>query len=197
MSVFPSERCDAFCSGRKQKDHAEAVVCLAASRMATASSGSIRLKRAHPICAISEGKHCTVDLQLVLRQCTLPTMRKMWLESLPGCSCSLYVAALPDARGHLIFLLLFFPVILLTPYQATVFLNTQEQVAQGGCGCPIPGGIKGQAGCGSGQPGLVVVDPAYSRGLKLEDHCGPFEPKPFCDSKQGKCSIFTGAGSKC
>ena len=30
-----------------------------------------------------------------------------------------------------------------------------EQVAQGGCGCPIPGGIQGQAGCGSGQPGLV------------------------------------------
>jgi len=22
-----------------------------------------------------------------------------------------------------------------------------EQVAQGGCGCPIPGGIQGQAGC--------------------------------------------------
>jgi len=39
-----------------------------------------------------------------------------------------------------------------------------EQVAQGGCGCPIPGGIQGQAGCGSGQPGLVVGDPARSRG---------------------------------
>ena len=25
-----------------------------------------------------------------------------------------------------------------------------EQVAQGSCGCPIPGGIQGQAGCGSG-----------------------------------------------
>ena len=25
-----------------------------------------------------------------------------------------------------------------------------EQVAQRGCGCPIPGGIQGQAGCGSG-----------------------------------------------
>ena len=32
----------------------------------------------------------------------------------------------------------------------------EEQVAQGGCGCPIPGGIQGQAGCGFGQPGLVV-----------------------------------------
>jgi len=34
-----------------------------------------------------------------------------------------------------------------------------------GCGCPIPGGIQGQAGCGSGQPGLVVGDPAHSRGV--------------------------------
>ena len=41
-----------------------------------------------------------------------------------------------------------------------------EQVAQGGCGCPIPGGIQGQAGCGSGQPGLVVGDPAHSRGIE-------------------------------
>ena len=29
----------------------------------------------------------------------------------------------------------------------------------------IPGGIQGQAGCGSGQPGLVVGDPAHSRGV--------------------------------
>ena len=34
--------------------------------------------------------------------------------------------------------------------------DTLEQVAQGGCGRPIHGGIQGQAGCGSGQPGLVV-----------------------------------------
>ena len=33
-----------------------------------------------------------------------------------------------------------------------------------GCGCPIPGGIQGQTGCGSGQLGLVVGDPAHSRG---------------------------------
>ena len=57
-----------------------------------------------------------------------------------------------------------------------------EQVAQGGCGCPIPGGIQGQAGCGSGQPGLVVGDPAHSRELKLGDHCGPFQPRPFYHS---------------
>jgi len=41
-----------------------------------------------------------------------------------------------------------------------------EQVAQGGCGCPIPGGIQGQAGCGSGQPGLMVGDPACGRGVE-------------------------------
>jgi len=41
-----------------------------------------------------------------------------------------------------------------------------EQVAQGGCGCPIPGGIQGQAGCGSGQPGLVAGAPAHSRGVE-------------------------------
>ena len=53
------------------------------------------------------------------------------------------------------------------------------KVAQGGCGCPIPAGTQSQVGCGSGQPGLVVGDPARS---KLDDHCGPFQPRPFCDS---------------
>ena len=43
-----------------------------------------------------------------------------------------------------------------------------EQVAQGGCGCPIHAGIQGQAGCGSGQPGLVVGDPTHSRGVETE-----------------------------
>jgi len=54
--------------------------------------------------------------------------------------------------------------------------DTLEQVAQGGRGCPIPGGIQGQAGCGSGQPGLVVGNPAHSRGLKLDGHCVIFNP---------------------
>jgi len=54
--------------------------------------------------------------------------------------------------------------------------------AQGGCGCSILGGSQGQAGCGSGQPGLLVGNPAHSRGLKPDDHCGPFQPRPFCDS---------------
>ena len=49
-----------------------------------------------------------------------------------------------------------------------------EKVTQRGSGCPIPGGIQGQAGCVTGQPGLVVGNPAQSRGgLKLDDHCGP------------------------
>ena len=30
----------------------------------------------------------------------------------------------------------------------------------------IPGGTQGQAGCGSGQPGLVVGNPAHSRGVE-------------------------------
>jgi len=34
------------------------------------------------------------------------------------------------------------------------------------CGCPIPGSIQGQAECGSGQPGLVVGNPAHSRGVE-------------------------------
>jgi len=42
-----------------------------------------------------------------------------------------------------------------------------EQVVQGGCGCPIPGGIQGQTGCDSGQPGLVVRDPHCDRGIEI------------------------------
>ena len=38
--------------------------------------------------------------------------------------------------------------------------------SQGGCGCLIPGGIQGQAGCGPGQPGLMVGHPAHSRGIE-------------------------------
>jgi len=60
-----------------------------------------------------------------------------------------------------------------------------EQVAQGGCGCPIPAGIQGHSGCGSGQPGLVVGHPAHSRGLELHEHCGPFQPRPFYESMMG------------
>ena len=47
--------------------------------------------------------------------------------------------------------------------------ETLEQVAQRGCGCPLPGSIQGQAGQGCEQPGLVGGVPAYSRGLELDD----------------------------
>jgi len=41
-----------------------------------------------------------------------------------------------------------------------------NRLSKTGCGCPIPGGIQGQAGCGSGQPGLVVGSPACGRGVE-------------------------------
>ena len=53
-----------------------------------------------------------------------------------------------------------------------------NRVGEGGI---IPGGIQGQARCGSGQPGLVVGDPARSRVVKLDEYCGPFQPRPFYD----------------
>ena len=37
------------------------------------------------------------------------------------------------------------------------------------------------AGCGSGQPGLMIGDPAH-RGLKQDDHYGSFQPRAFYDS---------------
>ena len=40
--------------------------------------------------------------------------------------------------------------------------DTLEQVAQEGCGCHIPGGIQGQAGCGTGHFGLVAGNTAHS-----------------------------------
>jgi len=39
---------------------------------------------------------------------------------------------------------------------------------------PIPGGIEGQAGCGSGQPGLVVGDPAHVRDVEARWSLGSF-----------------------
>jgi len=32
-------------------------------------------------------------------------------------------------------------------------------------------------------------------GLKLDDHCGPFQPRPFCDSMILFCSIFDSQNS--
>ena len=41
-----------------------------------------------------------------------------------------------------------------------------NRLPKGGCGCPIPGGIQDQAGCGSGQPDVVISNPAHSRGVE-------------------------------
>jgi len=57
-------------------------------------------------------------------------------------------------------------------FQLKTFLKSRRKKGtaisayQDCCGCPIPGGIQGQAGCGSGQPGLVVGNPAHSRGVE-------------------------------
>jgi len=49
-------------------------------------------------------------------------------------------------------------------------------------------GIQSPAGCGSGQPGLVVGNPIHnSRGLKGDGHCGPFQPRPFHNSMKAHC----------
>jgi len=57
-----------------------------------------------------------------------------------------------------------------------------EQVAQRGCGCPLPGSIQCHAVWAFEQPGLEGGIPAYSRGLELGDLQGLFQPKPFYDS---------------
>ena len=57
-----------------------------------------------------------------------------------------------------------------------------EQVAQQGCGCPLPDGVQGQAGWGFEQPGLAGGVPAYSRVLERGDLKGPFQCKSFHDS---------------
>ena len=44
--------------------------------------------------------------------------------------------------------------------------------------------------CGSGWPGLVVGNPAMAGGLKLDDHCGPFQPRPFCDSSNNQLVLL-------
>jgi len=42
--------------------------------------------------------------------------------------------------------------------------EVMAQAAQRGCGCPIPGGTKGQVGRGPGQSDLVDGNPVYSLG---------------------------------
>ena len=47
--------------------------------------------------------------------------------------------------------------------------ETVEQVAQGSCGCPIPGNIQGEVGRGSEQPDQVQDVPVRGRGVGLDD----------------------------
>ena len=44
-----------------------------------------------------------------------------------------------------------------------------EQVAQRGCGCPLPGSVQDQVGWGFEQPGLVEGIPAHGSGVGLDD----------------------------
>jgi len=43
--------------------------------------------------------------------------------------------------------------------------ETLDWDTQRGCGCPLPGGIQGQAGWDFEQPDLEGSLPAYSRGV--------------------------------
>ena len=45
-------------------------------------------------------------------------------------------------------------------------LGGSSSHTQRGCGCPIYECTQGQAGCGSGQPDLVVGNSAHSRGVE-------------------------------
>jgi len=50
-----------------------------------------------------------------------------------------------------------------------------EQVARGGCGYPISGGIQCQVGWNPGQPDLAIGNLPSTAGLELD----PFQPKSF------------------
>ena len=63
---------------------------------------------------------------------------------------------------------------------------------QRGRGCPHPGGIQDQAGCGFELPGLEGGVPAYSRGLELDYLKSPLQPKPFCDYLKSVHHLNTG-----
>jgi len=47
--------------------------------------------------------------------------------------------------------------------------ETLEQVAQTGCGCPLPGRVQGQVRWDFEQPDLVEGIPTYGRGVELDD----------------------------
>jgi len=59
--------------------------------------------------------------------------------------------------------------------------DTLEQVAQGGCGCPSLEALKARLEVALGSLVWWLMT-AHSWGLKLDDHRGPFQPRPFYDS---------------
>ena len=61
----------------------------------------------------------------------------------------------------------------------------------------IPGGTQGQVGCGSGQPGLVVGDPAHSRGLEVDEHCGPFPTQAILSFYDSMCMLLHAEAVRC
>ena len=66
--------------------------------------------------------------------------------------------------------------------------------AQRDFGCSIPGGIQGQAGCGSGQPDLVVGDPTYNRRVETKWSLRSFSTQAilwFCDKLCQHCWEFS------
>ena len=66
--------------------------------------------------------------------------------------------------------------------------QSQLELAQRGCRCPVPGGVQGQVGWGPGQPGLVngeVGGPARQGGWRfmiLEVPSTPGHSVILCDS---------------
>jgi len=54
----------------------------------------------------------------------------------------------------------------------------EEQVAQGGCGCPIPEAFKARLDVALGSLVWWLV----TLHIAGDDHDGPFQPRPFCDS---------------
>jgi len=60
--------------------------------------------------------------------------------------------------------------------------DTLEQVAQGGCGCPISGGIQSRLDVALGSLVWWLATLHIAGQLKLDDHYGPFQPWPFYDS---------------
>jgi len=60
--------------------------------------------------------------------------------------------------------------------------DTLEQVAQGGCGCPILDAFKARLDVALGSLVQWLVTLHIAGGLKLDNHCGPFQTRPCYDS---------------